>query len=115
MNIEYLKKSIKSTAQGTLLAIIIVIPLFYLWVHNSGAYAHAVSIIQSSPEIKEKIGEIKEISISPFTTQVPYAKGDSGWAKITFLVKTNKTKATIRAIMKKQEGIWSLEKYIITK
>ena len=106
-------ESLKTTFISALIIATISLPSFYIYLLNSEPYKNAVILIKQSEKIKETIGEIKEVNVSPFTSLWPHFDENNGSANLTLLVKTNKTKANLKVFTIKTNGIWYLERYKI--
>jgi hypothetical protein len=111
MNIK--NKSIKHTAWVVALGYVLLTTLLYFTTINSDAYEVAVAEVRINDKIHNKIGEISDISLSPFNYRIS-TLGNSGHARFNLRVKGSNSKATVHAYMIREKGIWRLDNFKIS-
>lgn len=95
--------------RGVTIAIIILAigyPVAWLLVRNSDAFAEANRFLQTHPAVKDYVGQIHSITLSPFIGEISVS-GATGMAKLELNVSGEKQRAEIYIELEKK-GIWEV-------
>lgn len=92
--------------------ILLVMSLIIIVVKQTGAYTTAAQFIKSSPGIKERVGDVKSISLVPYGgfSLSSNNEGSSGSADLYFIVNGSKKNMDLNIVLHKDPNeAWQID------
>ena len=86
----------------------------YSYSSNSEAFDEASAFISQSPIVRDNLGDVKSVGLTPFGYELEFA-GSSGTASFTCNVKGSLNNGVVDINLKKSAGIWKVKGAILRK
>ena len=91
-----------------ILLVLTITPLIgYIMASSSDPFQHSKNVIDNSSALKEIVGDIKSVKLSPFGYSVKYI-GSHGWAEFEVNVVGTKNSGVLFIKLEKDLGIWNV-------
>jgi hypothetical protein len=82
---------------------------FFLYIPNSEGYMAAVSAVRALPDVRSRVGEVREVGRSPFGLFREQFAGSQRRVVLSLNVRGDRGKSTIRIWMIKRDHEWTVD------
>lgn len=103
-----MKRFLRRWALPIIVACVALYGGLYFWGAHSEAYRFLAQAVRTSPEVQQRVGDVRSVTLSPIGGYSEKFVGSHDWAAMTLDVVGTKGNVTVKADAQKANGSWEV-------